>query len=52
VVKATLQGLLSLRLREDIYLGRGLEFKKAERPKATEATSAPASVPPAVPPTV
>ena len=30
VVKATLQGLLSLRRREDIYKGRGLEFKKLE----------------------
>ena len=29
VVKATLQALLSLRLREDIYQGRGLEIKKA-----------------------
>jgi small subunit ribosomal protein S5 len=30
VVKATLQALLSLRMREDIYKGRGLELKKAE----------------------
>ena len=29
VVKATLEALLSLRLREDIYRGRGLEIKKA-----------------------
>ena len=36
VVKATLRGLLSLRLREDIYLGRGLEIKKVEVPKAPE----------------
>lgn len=28
VVKATLEALLSLRLREDIYRGRGLEIKK------------------------
>jgi small subunit ribosomal protein S5 len=30
VVKATLNALLSLRQREDIYRGRGLEIKKAE----------------------
>ncbi len=34
VVKATLKALLSLRLREDIYKGRGLEIKKAEAPAA------------------
>jgi small subunit ribosomal protein S5 len=33
VVKATLQALVSLRLREDIYLGRGLEIRKKEPPK-------------------
>ena len=38
VVKATLKGLLSLRLREDIYKGRGLEIRKAEAPKPAEAT--------------
>src|SRR5512138_1138312 len=32
VVKATLSALLSLRLREDIYQGRGLEIKKAPTP--------------------
>lgn len=32
VVKATLQGLLSLRLRETIYAGRGLEIKKVAAP--------------------
>jgi ribosomal protein S5 len=37
VVKATLKALLSLRLREDIYKGRGLEIKKVEAPKAPEA---------------
>jgi len=37
VVKATLQALQSLRLREDIYKGRGLEIKKVETPKAPEA---------------
>jgi small subunit ribosomal protein S5 len=30
VVKATLQALRSLRLREDIYKGRGIEIKKVE----------------------
>ncbi len=40
VVKATLQGLLSLRLREDIYQGRGLEIKKVESPKPSEAVPA------------
>ena len=37
VVKATLKGLLSLRLREDIYGSRGLEIKKAAVPQAPEA---------------
>jgi small subunit ribosomal protein S5 len=37
VVKATLQALLSLRLREDIYKGRGLEIKRVAPPKAPEA---------------
>lgn len=32
VVKATLTALLSLRLREDIYRGRGLEIKKVPPP--------------------
>jgi len=32
VVKATLNALLSLRLREDIYQGRGLEIKKVPPP--------------------
>ncbi|HPY29381.1 MAG TPA: 30S ribosomal protein S5 [Verrucomicrobiota bacterium] len=36
VVKATLQALLSLRLREDIYKSRGLELKKPETPAAPE----------------
>jgi len=40
VVKATLKGLLSLRLREDIYKSRGLEIKKVETPKASEAAPA------------
>src|SRR3989454_10178575 len=40
VVKATLQGLLSLRLRETIYAGRGLEIKKVAPPKPPEAIPA------------
>jgi small subunit ribosomal protein S5 len=36
VVKATLKALLSLRLREDIYKGRGLEIKKVESPRVPE----------------
>ena len=40
VVKATLKALLSLRLRADIYKGRGLENKKVETPKAPEAVPA------------
>jgi small subunit ribosomal protein S5 len=39
VVKATLEALLSLRLREQIYQGRGLEWKKSPPPP-----------PPALPP--
>ena len=50
VVKATLQALLSLRLREDIYAGRGLEIKKVAAPKAPEATPPPAAPPPAAAP--
>jgi len=40
VVKATLHALLSLRLREDIYRGRGLEIKKVPAPKPPEAIPA------------
>ncbi len=40
VVKATLKALLSLRLREDIYKGRGLEIKKVAAPEAPEAVPA------------
>ncbi len=40
VVKATLKALLSLRLREDIYQGRGLQIKKVETPQAPEAAPA------------
>jgi small subunit ribosomal protein S5 len=52
VVKATLDALLSLRLRENIYLGRGLEFKKVEAPKTSETAAPPPAVPPAPPPIV
>lgn len=40
VVKATLKGLLSLRLPEAIYRSRGMEFKKVESPKVPEAVPA------------
>jgi small subunit ribosomal protein S5 len=42
VVKATLQGLLSLRRREDIFKNRGLEIKSVKTPEPPQA----------VPPTV
>ena len=45
VVKATLGALLSLRLREDIYKGRGLEIKKPEAPKLPVAVPAAPVVP-------
>ena len=50
VVKATLQALLTLRLREDIYRGRGLEVKKVAAPKPPEALpgSGPAIIPDSV----
>lgn len=37
VVKATLNALLSLRLREDIYKSRGIDIKKVDAPKAPTA---------------
>lgn len=37
VVKATLTALLSLRLREDIYRGRGIEIKKVPPPRPPTA---------------
>jgi small subunit ribosomal protein S5 len=40
VVKATLNALLSLRTREQIYQSRGLPIKKVETPKAPEAVAA------------
>ena len=43
VVKATLNALLSLRLREVIYQGRGLELKKAKAPVVPAAPEAPAN---------
>lgn len=43
VVKATLEALLSLRLREQIYQDRGLEIKKAEGPVVPVAPIAPAT---------
>jgi small subunit ribosomal protein S5 len=50
VVKATIAGLLQLRLREDIYRGRGLEVKPRSAPvavKAPVATTPPPPPPPA-----
>jgi len=38
VVKATLNGLLRLRLREDIYKSRGIEIKKAQAPATPVAS--------------
>jgi small subunit ribosomal protein S5 len=49
VVKATLDALLSLRLREDIYRGRGLEIKKVEAPKPPQAIPPSEPPPPAAP---
>jgi small subunit ribosomal protein S5 len=46
VVKATLSALLSLRLREAIYQGRGLEIKKVE-PLAPPPAAPPPPPPPA-----
>jgi small subunit ribosomal protein S5 len=40
VVKATLQALVSLRTREDIYRSRGLEIKKVETPEPPAAAPA------------
>jgi len=45
VVKATLQGLLSLRLAEDIFKDRGREYKKPVTPSVpAAAATAPATV--------
>lgn len=51
VVKATLQALLSQRLREDIYSRRGVEIKKAQVPEVPESTSPTPSLPTTPPPT-
>jgi len=40
VVKATLQGLLRLRLRETIYQGRGIEIKKVAAPEPPQVAPA------------
>lgn len=49
VVKATLNALLSLRLREEIYKGRGLVIRKMETPRLPETpdTAPAAATPPA-----
>ena len=46
VVKATLTALLSLRLREDIYGGRGIAIKKVPPPVAPTAMPEPPQTPP------
>jgi small subunit ribosomal protein S5 len=51
VVKATLHGLLSLRLRDDIYVGRGLETKKVEAARQPAAVPSPSAPPPEPSPT-
>jgi small subunit ribosomal protein S5 len=48
VVKATLEALLSLRLREDIYQGRGLEIKKVPAPQPPQVPSPNGSASPTV----
>src|SRR5438067_3762345 len=45
VVKATLNALLSLRLREDILQGRGLEIKKFPPPQPPQAEPPPPEAP-------
>lgn len=50
VVKATLDALLSLRLREHIYQGRGLEIKRVEAPKPPGMMPPPAPLEPPPPP--
>ena len=46
VVKATLEALLSLRLREDIYKGRGWKSRKWNRRKLRNRTAAAPPAPP------
>jgi small subunit ribosomal protein S5 len=48
VVKATIAGLLQLRLREDIYLGRGIEYKKRPAPVPPPAPAPAVAKPAAV----
>src|SRR5436305_2186260 len=50
VVKATLQALLSLRLREEIYANRGIAIKKVPPPQVPTAAG-PATTPPPAPAT-
>ncbi|HEY3860470.1 MAG TPA: 30S ribosomal protein S5 [Verrucomicrobiae bacterium] len=47
VVKATMEGLQRLRMREDIYRGRGMEAKLKKVAPAAPAASAPAPAAPA-----
>lgn len=49
VVKATLTALLSLRRREDIYRGRGIEIKTVRPPVPPTVAPAPAATEPATP---
>ena len=51
VVKATLNALLSLRLRDDIFGGRGIEIKKVKPPEPPAATPPPESAAAEIPPT-
>jgi small subunit ribosomal protein S5 len=51
VVKATLSALLSLRLREDIYRGRGIEIKKPKPAPAAVPPGGASAQPPQEPPT-
>jgi small subunit ribosomal protein S5 len=50
VVKATIAGLLQLRLREDIYRGRGIEIKPRSKPVAAAAPVAISIPTPTAPP--
>jgi len=50
VVKATLQALLSLRLREDIFADRGLEIRKPQPKTPPPVAVAEASLAPEAPP--
>jgi small subunit ribosomal protein S5 len=43
VVKATLGALLRLRMREDIYRGRGMEMRRVEKPVTPAAEAQPAT---------